>query len=64
MLNLSQYSANCATCLSKRQRLKMKVEALDKFWTDKSRYDVAEKRFYEGPQKVIKTVDIRNVCLV
>lgn len=42
----------------------MKVEALDKFWTDKSRYDVAEKRFYEGPQKVIKTVDIRNVCLV
>nr|XP_016940992.1 probable elongation factor 1-delta isoform X1 [Drosophila suzukii] len=30
----------------------MKVEALDKFWTDKSRYDVAEKRFYEGPQKV------------
>ncbi|XP_016965708.1 probable elongation factor 1-delta isoform X2 [Drosophila biarmipes] len=30
----------------------MKVEALDKFWTDKSRYDVAEKRFYEGPQKI------------
>ncbi|KAH8389129.1 probable elongation factor 1-delta isoform X1 [Drosophila serrata] len=30
----------------------MKVEALDKFWTDKSRYDIAEKRFYEGPQKV------------
>ncbi|XP_016982587.1 probable elongation factor 1-delta isoform X1 [Drosophila rhopaloa] len=30
----------------------MKVEALDKFWTDKSRYDVAEKRFYEGPLKV------------
>ncbi|KAH8282352.1 hypothetical protein KR054_006944 [Drosophila jambulina] len=30
----------------------MKVEALDKFWTDKSRYDTAEKRFYEGPQKV------------
>ncbi|KAH8410612.1 hypothetical protein KR009_006639 [Drosophila setifemur] len=30
----------------------MKVEALDTFWTDKSRYDVAEKRFYEGPLKV------------
>ncbi|KAH8249038.1 hypothetical protein KR032_005400 [Drosophila birchii] len=30
----------------------MKVEALDKFWTDKSRYDIAEKRFHEGPQKV------------
>ncbi|XP_017005724.2 probable elongation factor 1-delta isoform X2 [Drosophila takahashii] len=30
----------------------MKVEALDKFWTDKSRYDVAEKRFYEGPLKI------------
>ncbi|XP_039501943.1 probable elongation factor 1-delta isoform X1 [Drosophila santomea] len=30
----------------------MKVEALDKFWADKSRYDLAEKRFYEGPQKV------------
>lgn len=30
----------------------MKVEALDKFWADKSRYDLAEKRFYEGPKKV------------
>ncbi|XP_043656802.1 probable elongation factor 1-delta isoform X1 [Drosophila teissieri] len=30
----------------------MKVEALDKFWADKSRYALAEKQFYEGPQKV------------
>ncbi|EDV32281.1 uncharacterized protein Dana_GF15753, isoform A [Drosophila ananassae] len=30
----------------------MKVEALDQFWTDKSRYDLAEKRFYEGTLKV------------
>ncbi|KAH8287851.1 hypothetical protein KR018_002672 [Drosophila ironensis] len=30
----------------------MKVEASDKFWTDKSRYDLAEKRFYEGTPKV------------
>ncbi|XP_043656811.1 probable elongation factor 1-delta isoform X2 [Drosophila teissieri] len=30
----------------------MKVEALDKFWADKSRYALAEKQFYEGPQKI------------
>ncbi|XP_034669618.1 probable elongation factor 1-delta isoform X1 [Drosophila subobscura] len=30
----------------------MRVEALDLFWTDKGRYDLAEKRFYEVVLKV------------
>ncbi|XP_017095409.2 probable elongation factor 1-delta isoform X2 [Drosophila bipectinata] len=38
----------------------MKVEALDQFWTDKSRYDLAEKRFYEGTLK-IDGVSLDNV---
>ncbi|XP_034128936.1 probable elongation factor 1-delta isoform X5 [Drosophila guanche] len=30
----------------------MRVEALDLFWTDKGRYNLAEKRFYEDVLKV------------
>ncbi|XP_034669620.1 probable elongation factor 1-delta isoform X3 [Drosophila subobscura] len=34
----------------------MRVEALDLFWTDKGRYDLAEKRFYE----VVLKIDVTN----
>ncbi|XP_041450632.1 probable elongation factor 1-delta isoform X2 [Drosophila obscura] len=35
----------------------MRVEALDIFWTDKSRYDLAEKRFHE----VILKIDVATL---
>ncbi|XP_030383126.1 probable elongation factor 1-delta isoform X1 [Scaptodrosophila lebanonensis] len=37
----------------------MKVEICEKFWNEKSRYDVAERQYYEGLHKV---TDQKNCC--
>ncbi|XP_030383127.1 probable elongation factor 1-delta isoform X2 [Scaptodrosophila lebanonensis] len=33
----------------------MKVEICEKFWNEKSRYDVAERQYYEGLHKIGET---------